>query len=513
MAGENESKVNIAIKTAADLTAVDATANKLSTMADKVSVSQWGFYDLGTEIKKTTDRTEGLVTGMRGVERPVRNNSLAILELSRGLEDAQYGIRGVLNNIPSLVLSLGGSAGLAGAISIAAVGLSQLEPLFTQTGESAEDAAEKVKELTDRMAEAEGRRFDQVADSLEAAGQRIKAQRQNWDDTAAAERSYSAAALTNAEALAKAQQEINDALGIQKDRLKELAAAAELEAQKRADAAQSAIALERKKQNDATIAVQNAARDLEVQKARADQEKQNLAALRERLAALEEEKFKLQQIASADAARSAQTQGPFSAPGAYQTNQAAADARANLQSPQFTAAIDGLKARIANLEENLLSLTKDGGVVNKAETALIAAQTKLVDVNKAVEIKSAEIVQNFETADITGKVSAIGDRTKAIVSGIEENFTNIQTTNQQGREAVERIKTAISDGRIAADEQAQLSRDLITLIGLLQTGQASSRQSVQSMINVQTTTNAEINRINAELDRLNGKVGSLLEKY
>ncbi len=54
-----------------------------------------------------------------------------ILEISRAVEDAQYGIRGVLNNIPQMVASFGGGAGLAGGISLAAVGLTSLLPLLS----------------------------------------------------------------------------------------------------------------------------------------------------------------------------------------------------------------------------------------------------------------------------------------------------------------------------------------------------------------------------------------------
>lgn len=58
----------------------------------------------------------------------------AVLELSRGLEDLQYGIAGVLNNIPALVqdlgklggLTSGAGAAIAGGISLAAVAAFQL---------------------------------------------------------------------------------------------------------------------------------------------------------------------------------------------------------------------------------------------------------------------------------------------------------------------------------------------------------------------------------------------------
>lgn len=70
------------------------------------------------------------------------NASYALLELSRGFEDAQYGMRGMLNNIPGLLMHLGGGAGLAGAVSIAAVAISIL---FTTMQSSSAKAAEALK--------------------------------------------------------------------------------------------------------------------------------------------------------------------------------------------------------------------------------------------------------------------------------------------------------------------------------------------------------------------------------
>lgn len=69
-----------------------------------------------------------------------RKSGLAVLEFSRAVEDAQYGIRGVLNNIPQLVMLLGGGGGLAGVISLAAVGLTQLVSAFNETEEAAKEA-------------------------------------------------------------------------------------------------------------------------------------------------------------------------------------------------------------------------------------------------------------------------------------------------------------------------------------------------------------------------------------
>ncbi|HEY1100252.1 MAG TPA: hypothetical protein VGF99_15045 [Myxococcota bacterium] len=90
-----------------ELEATTGALNRL-TNAQQVSVS----------VQQKIATTTAAATGS------TRNLGGAVLELSRGFEDAQYGMAGVLNNIPSLVTQLGGGMGLAGVISVVAVSLS-----------------------------------------------------------------------------------------------------------------------------------------------------------------------------------------------------------------------------------------------------------------------------------------------------------------------------------------------------------------------------------------------------
>ncbi len=71
----------------------------------------------------------------------------SILYASQAFEDLQYGIRGVLNNIPQLIMSLGGTAGLAGVISIVAVVASKLGGAFNMTKTSAEGLGDALDKL------------------------------------------------------------------------------------------------------------------------------------------------------------------------------------------------------------------------------------------------------------------------------------------------------------------------------------------------------------------------------
>ncbi|MGE9267633.1 MAG: hypothetical protein ACQKBY_06015 [Verrucomicrobiales bacterium] len=131
--------------------------------------------NLSDEQREAYESTKKLTSGMRRMgpamrqtERGGRNAGLAVLEFSRAVEDAQYGIRGVLNNIPQLVMLLGAGGGLAGAISLVAVGLATLGPklveFFSKTKDEAErvaEAAANVKTTIEGVARAEARYFEQ----------------------------------------------------------------------------------------------------------------------------------------------------------------------------------------------------------------------------------------------------------------------------------------------------------------------------------------------------------------
>lgn len=85
------------------------------------------FYEsLGIKAERAGRSVAGLGRAAGESARGSRNGAFALLELSRAVEDAQYGIGGVLNNIPGLVMALGGGAGLTGIISIAAIAVAQL---------------------------------------------------------------------------------------------------------------------------------------------------------------------------------------------------------------------------------------------------------------------------------------------------------------------------------------------------------------------------------------------------
>ena len=95
--------------------------------------------------RKELDSLTGTIGGGGGGGGK-RNLGMAALETSRAVEDLQYGLAGVVNNIPSLVMAIGGGAGLTAAISLGAVAANQLyknsKDLFDEFGRGEKDTKE-----------------------------------------------------------------------------------------------------------------------------------------------------------------------------------------------------------------------------------------------------------------------------------------------------------------------------------------------------------------------------------
>ena len=82
---------------------------------------------LGT-MESASLKTAELARQTRLAGGSARMGSMGFLAFSQAVEDAQYGVKGILNNIPQMVLGFGGGMGLAGAISLAAVAAVSIYP-------------------------------------------------------------------------------------------------------------------------------------------------------------------------------------------------------------------------------------------------------------------------------------------------------------------------------------------------------------------------------------------------
>ncbi len=110
-----------------------------------------GAYDPREDVerlKQVDAQTSRNIAGMRGYQGSVGDAALAFAYFA---DDAQYGLRGIMNNIPQLALMLGLGSGLAGVISVAAVAASFLWEKFGGAKEAAkqtEEAKQRTEELT-----------------------------------------------------------------------------------------------------------------------------------------------------------------------------------------------------------------------------------------------------------------------------------------------------------------------------------------------------------------------------
>lgn len=93
--------------------------------------------------------------GFKDIERSSGHMGRGLLQAAYTIDDLQYGFRAILNNIPQLVMGLGGSAGLAGAIGILAIALSKIEIDWSKFTSGLVDTRglEGVKTWTEHLAD------------------------------------------------------------------------------------------------------------------------------------------------------------------------------------------------------------------------------------------------------------------------------------------------------------------------------------------------------------------------
>jgi len=142
---------------------VAADASQLTDEFKKAQATAAAFSQktlplVSEELNRTFLQGEKLRKGLKESQRGFRSNADSMLVLAAAADDAQYGMRGLSNQIPQLAQALGLGAGLAGGVAIAAVALVQLDKLFKNlSGVDNQVAYDKATEA----AEASGRAVTQ----------------------------------------------------------------------------------------------------------------------------------------------------------------------------------------------------------------------------------------------------------------------------------------------------------------------------------------------------------------
>ena len=112
-----------------------------------------GLKILATAAQEAADKMEIAGHASEGMEtktvKSSANSGRSVLELGRILQDfSQGGVAGVINNVEGLVTSLGGTAGLAGALTAVGVALFVLQPYIKTFLDSIGEAKTKIPETT-----------------------------------------------------------------------------------------------------------------------------------------------------------------------------------------------------------------------------------------------------------------------------------------------------------------------------------------------------------------------------
>ncbi|MCF7785558.1 MAG: hypothetical protein K9N47_05515 [Prosthecobacter sp.] len=106
--------------------------------------------------REGVENTKQLGTAMQGTRRDIGSTLLVGAQF---VDDMQYGLRGVMNQIPQMAAAFGLGAGLAGVIGIAAVAVNLLWDKFGGAQE-AKDETDKVNQSLEQMRASLGRASD-----------------------------------------------------------------------------------------------------------------------------------------------------------------------------------------------------------------------------------------------------------------------------------------------------------------------------------------------------------------
>lgn len=105
-----------------------------------------GVEEAKQKIDSLNKSTDQLDKDSQRATKSIKNMGQGMLQVAYFMDDVQYGIKGLLNNIPGLVIGFGGGAGLAGALSLATLAGAKLYEWLSSTEEKSVDLTKKLEE-------------------------------------------------------------------------------------------------------------------------------------------------------------------------------------------------------------------------------------------------------------------------------------------------------------------------------------------------------------------------------
>jgi hypothetical protein len=379
------------------------------------------------QLKQEELAKRKLAAATPGAAKGQRDLGMATLEASRAFEDMQYGLRGALNNLPVLIGMLGGSAGLAGAVSIGAVVISlfaskleKLEQAAKSSGEAAETMKEKLIELAAAMA----------AQEVDLYISRLEQAEQMTNDIADAEVRRIALAAEQAAAMRKVEASQDLLTGAAMEYLSALGGIEVLE--QRRQLKQREADREQANQLDSQqVRIDQARKSYENLTAEIERMKAALADASARKDSLEVDRAKLERLMENSRSGGRKDE--------------AASFEVELQ--PILADLKRINDQLANLPKQIDSLTAEAfaqAVV--VDETLASAQAQMDAINAEFANKAA-----------ASELAATVEGNRQIVTNLSAALDDFKATTPAQAEAAAAIAAAVADGKLSTQELATLA--------------------------------------------------------
>jgi hypothetical protein len=466
----------------------------MKSMEDQVAV-----------VKKAEAGMASYTAGVTHAAASTRNSSQALYVFSQGFEDLQYGMRGVLNNIPQLIFAMGGGAGLAGVISLAAVGGNALYRMFEQSAPVVDKAKEKFSEYVDKIRELNGANLDDAHEAIKLSAALAERLRDRMVEVQKAENAMATSMLDNAEQMATAEGNLNDLLGIRVDRMRELEGIAQRAEDKRKEAARQAIVAEQQKLQESVNVASAKANELIKYEAEERALKASWEAALNRMKTLAAERVELEKIAQTGV----EWYNLDFEPDAVARRRVARSSIAAMAPEEALA-----KGEVEDLANRLYELNKPlSGALAKAEGDFAIATKNAEELGRAVALNIERIGTEQTQADLLEKSKLAVERGKALGEQINSVTDNLVSTNAVFETRIGSLSASVEDGKAVAEKVEAGMRDTNALIALVRgnvvsaTGQTQQETlgMLRDILANQAEWLREIGTLKAQMNSLQGK--------
>jgi hypothetical protein len=407
-------------------------------------------------LNQATKTANGAAQAQEAVKKSSGSSAQGFLMLAQAAQDAQYGFAGVVNNIPGIITGLGMGAGVAGVVSMAAVGVQVLTKNVDIFGTEAAKATKEANELR-----------NELMDSANAAFMAAKSAEQN----AEAERLLAEEVKKSDDAYKSAINSINES---HRAKISDLDATSQLiAATQQLTQAQIDLAEARKE-----ITPEEATRRRNLTQIQGAEERQRIS---EQM--MQAEIDKRRQTVEAEA-------GTIGA-AAQQRRKLAQDGLAILSEEErdltkknvatIKSALEGKQAELAASADNIRR-QKETIRVSQSTLTIDDAKQKLATESRKYDILSAEqrsMISSLGNEEAKLKADKVA-QDKTQIADEKALLEKLKTLKDQEAAAQERLTKAI-------DEQAELERKMLSqrrIFDVTQqaviTGQEAARQRAQT---------------------------------